>query len=605
MKKIKLFMFILALFISMPYVYAESIVESVSDINNVPVLSGRKTIYITDTKDFKININDTDNFKIINDNEIVIYNKPTKDTSYENPFSLTYNNAGYYINDAGDTVKINVIISATKIMLDTPNESYTDSADHYTIGEVHDKGFEAKMYARNKSNSNVNIDPYVGNHMYLSFKIINADGTELPASIANNLAVPWTIYDLDIRDKSAGAVGNGFTSANVYRESIQFNTGFNNKFYVLDKTVLDISENNTKYSATQNTGNDLGATGQKGYEYSTVVAYQTAKNTTFEWWGTGCGTFINTRANSYDYPEYPNPVKSVSKEYYNIGDTVNYTVTQKFPYTIAENKATKIELIDEFDNALDISNITYKVTDANSKDVTSNWKKNISGQKITLTYTGSDTTQVVGLYNFTFNNLKILEPDNTHKSVTENKIYYKIIPNKANVKITSINNNEENKETNIVNIKVPYSGLLLKKTVTISELNNPKAGDIVNYKFTISNLGDTKLTDVKLSDEMNGIVIDSGMKNTLESKETIEVYGHYVLLESDIKSGKVLKNTATVTGIDPSGTILSSTDTAVVEIIVNPQTGTTSRIILVIELLIIAFSFAILLFKRNFLVNSK
>ena len=252
---------------------------------------------------------------------------------------------------------------------------------------------------------------------------------------------------------------------------------------MLNDSVLKILSNNSKYAASEATGGE----GLKSVDYSTVLAYQTNTDAEAEWWGCECGTFIAAVSNQYPYPTLNNPIKSVDKKDYKVGDKVSYTINETFPYTDSHSKAKSIELSDSFDKALNISGLTYKVFDANNKDVTSDWEKEISGQTVTLKYIGEDTTTIYGNFTFKFNNLRVLNPDSSHEVKKENSVEYKIIPNKAKITIVGANDDTTTKETNTVKIRVgeitnPKTGI--KITMIIGIIMTIGVGSMLIYYFT-------------------------------------------------------------------------------------------------------------------------
>ncbi|APG65176.1 hypothetical protein LPB136_07375 [Tenacibaculum todarodis] len=85
-----------------------------------------------------------------------------------------------------------------------------------------------------------------------------------------------------------------------------------------------------------------------------------------------------------------------------------------------------------------------------------------------------------------------------------------------------------------------------------------QAGDTIDYNFTLTNTGNTTITDVSLNDPLLGGIISgpvSGDDNTDSILDLEEVWIYnatYTLLQSDIDAGMV-ENSATVTGEAPNG----------------------------------------------------
>lgn len=479
MKKIRLLIFILFMFMLIPSVYAENTVEEVDNILITPPLSGKKYVYINNMENYEITINDTSNFKVIERERsyIVIYNVPTSSKTYNNPYEVYWDKIGYYVNDEGKPVYLDAKLKVNKIMLKWANGISDSNYSYYNVAQVEKLGFI--FYAKGYTSNFEEYFADIGNHEIFTITLYNDDGTELSNDLANSLYLQWDMYDLDVGDRTITKnqwIYDVDGTTPEFVESIKFNSGFDSKFYILKDSVLKISDNNTKYSATEFTGNDSGYTDQKPWDYSSVIAYQTSATAEAEWWGNECGTAIVAISNQLPYPTYNNPTKAVDNKVYKTGDKVDYTIKELFPYTDSHSKAKSIELIDTFDKALDISKLTYQVFDSNNKDVTKEWEKSIEGQTVTLKYIGEDTSAVYGEFTFKFNDLKVLSPNSSHETIKEKNITYKIIPNKATIKIVGANDNTTTKDTNIVNIKVrennPQTGikvdLIIKLLIIIS-----------------------------------------------------------------------------------------------------------------------------------------
>ena len=623
-KKILLTLVLMLIFTT--NVYADNTVTRLDNIYSTTNVSGKNPVYITNLSNPIITINDSNNFKVIDINDptsdtrykgdkqkvIVLKTKPTADVTYTNPYSITFQNAGYYIDSKGQAIYLDIMITNTESFIKYAGEisTYYEMA---TVGpnylwiesfEINDAG------SRGSSNS---LHP--GRHDKISVQLLS-NGKALSSSVANSLSLQWLMSDIDVRDYTISS--NQYSSSATYRETLKFTTGFDSKFYVRTNSVLEISDNNTKYTATEATDNDNGQTGQKGHEYSTVVAYQTSNKSTIEWWGSNAGTEFFPL--NYSNPVAPAPTKAVDKKYKKVGENVTYTVSQFFPITISENAPKSIVLTDEFDKKLDISNIQYQVLNEEGTDVSTSWKKEVSGQKVTLTYNGSNIIEVGGNYKFKFSKIKVLEPDSTYETVTEENIIYRSIPNKATVTITPKTGSATPKQTNVVNVLVTGEGAIkLTKEVIEGPKKNPKVGDLIKYKLIIKNTGKTELTNLELTDNLNGFVFEDKYTSTKSNStnkvtinfdtsinsikslavgEEITVYGQYALTKNDIVNGKTINNSAIVTAKDPNGNPVQDIDDVNVEIIVNPQTGMNSKIILVIEIAIIMLTLSLFLVNK-------
>ncbi|WP_165958691.1 SpaA isopeptide-forming pilin-related protein [Macrococcoides bohemicum] len=110
-------------------------------------------------------------------------------------------------------------------------------------------------------------------------------------------------------------------------------------------------------------------------------------------------------------------------------------------------------------------------------------------------------------------------------------------------------------------------GINLDKATTTT--NVAKAGDVIDYQFTVTNTGDTTLTKVVITDPMfsSGVTL---AKTRLAPGEQTTGTAKHVVTQAEINSGKI-DNAAKVTGTPPSGTPPTSSDEVSV-----PAIGTAS-----------------------------
>jgi len=89
----------------------------------------------------------------------------------------------------------------------------------------------------------------------------------------------------------------------------------------------------------------------------------------------------------------------------------------------------------------------------------------------------------------------------------------------------------------------------LIKTVDASGLSEPvQVGDVLTYAFRVENTGNTTLTDLVLTDALDGIVLDAPTLATLAPGAFSTAWtGSYTLTQADLDRGAV-ENSATVTG---------------------------------------------------------
>ena len=91
-------------------------------------------------------------------------------------------------------------------------------------------------------------------------------------------------------------------------------------------------------------------------------------------------------------------------------------------------------------------------------------------------------------------------------------------------------------------------------------ITNP--GDTITYTFVIKNTGNVTLTNVTITDPLPGIVITGGPLTSLAAgaSNSTTFIGTYTITQADINAG-VVYNLATVSGTQPSGTVVTATST--------------------------------------------
>ena len=138
---------------------------------------------------------------------------------------------------------------------------------------------------------------------------------------------------------------------------------------------------------------------------------------------------------------------------------------------------------------------------------------------------------------------------------------------------------DETNDTATVTTTVIDPKIALVKQAT--ETKFTKTGDLINYKFTVVNLGDAVLSDVKITDALlaDSATYTSGDTNgngKLDVGESWVYSGYHVVTSAEEDSGFV-SNTAIVTAIDPleeqikdiSGITVSDDEPTIVKKIVN------------------------------------
>ena len=102
-----------------------------------------------------------------------------------------------------------------------------------------------------------------------------------------------------------------------------------------------------------------------------------------------------------------------------------------------------------------------------------------------------------------------------------------------------------------------------------------RAGDIVNFSVKLTNSGNVTLTSVSATDSLPGLSTltygawPSGVAGTLKPGESVTATATYPLKQSDVDAGSV-SNTATGTGLPPTGAAVTSTSPATVPVTAGP-----------------------------------
>ena len=310
MKKFVFFVFLFI--ILLPSVVFGEVIK-IDDFNSIPVASDRTVIYFKKiglgSDSIKVKTNSALNFyqfynKADGDNvkkdEIVIYYKGDMKSNVDasNVATITLKDAAYYIDSNNNTVSLDIIVNFQQVKLN----AFTDvgngeckSDNKFAIAQISENNLQLYIWQLYNS-KNLLLLQNIGS---LSKCQANAEYTisiEFSGNLPQNIQFPWKIRDLDQPDtRGVGLEGVG----GEYAESIQFNSGFSNAFYVKNNTYLEKSANFNKfynnkkeygrqeYENAKNrpvgTGDDTK--GEVSMDYSTVSTFQYQHKATVVWRG--------------------------------------------------------------------------------------------------------------------------------------------------------------------------------------------------------------------------------------------------------------------------------------------------------------------------------
>jgi uncharacterized repeat protein (TIGR01451 family) len=238
-----------------------------------------------------------------------------------------------------------------------------------------------------------------------------------------------------------------------------------------------------------------------------------------------------------------------------ITDISGTTTTDDTPTTTAISQASSIALIKTADiSALsspplvdDIISYTFEITNTGNTTLTSVdvtdvlLGTNVVGGPIATLIPGAvDNTTISGTYALTQNDINAGVVENT---ATVDAIDSILMP----VTDTSGATNTDDIPTTTPLTQTPRIALI--KEANTSQISNPvQVGDVISYTFTITNLGNTSLTDVVISEQLAGAVVLGGPILNLDPQEiNTSLTATYQITQQDIDAGRV-ENRAKVTG---------------------------------------------------------
>uniref|UniRef100_UPI003A93DC9D DUF7507 domain-containing protein n=1 Tax=Joostella sp. TaxID=2231138 RepID=UPI003A93DC9D len=120
--------------------------------------------------------------------------------------------------------------------------------------------------------------------------------------------------------------------------------------------------------------------------------------------------------------------------------------------------------------------------------------------------------------------------------------------------VTAVSNNSNGTGPTVVEITKDAEIQLIKTSVVVDKNGSgvDDVGDVIEYTFTVTNVGNVTITIISISDATLGITNLGLSPSTLAPGEIGVATAEYTIKQSDIDAGQVV-NTATATGEDPDG----------------------------------------------------
>lgn len=146
-------------------------------------------------------------------------------------------------------------------------------------------------------------------------------------------------------------------------------------------------------------------------------------------------------------------------------------------------------------------------------------------------------------------------------TLTAEDIIAKEVTNTATGKGTDPNGTEVTSDAS-AKVKIKYDPeLKIEKTADTLDYTGAKAGDVITYTLSLTNVGNVDLTDVELVDLKEGVTVKEyswpTQEGFLAAGETVTASAEYVLTQDDIDV-TVLENEASGKGKAPDGTWVSA-----------------------------------------------
>ena len=245
-------------------------------------------------------------------------------------------------------------------------------------------------------------DPfYVGVKTTWTYSFVYSDTS---GAVPSNMKWKCDFFDLDYGDRGCNPnIGSDeiFNYSRPYRESITFNSGFENTKYVVRNTYLR-NEGNCYFGSREDKNNS---------QYSGVSAWMTASNGSVTWTGSLCGTNLNASGIGAGYsPHIPapapsSPIKSVSSVWAPLTQAPPiFDIVQNIPLTDSTAHYGSISIEDVLDPIFDAtvapSVRVYRASASSSsyQDDTANWNISFNASQRKVTASHKSPSSASGTY---------------------------------------------------------------------------------------------------------------------------------------------------------------------------------------------------------------
>lgn len=190
------------------------------------------------------------------------------------------------------------------------------------------------------------------------------------------------------------------------------------------------------------------------------------------------------------------------------------------------------------------------------------------GDSVTYTYiianNTSDNLTGLELTDDKIGEITILKELPAGESITATASYTVSLADYSNnatelVNIATLTSNENMTATASASVTLNKYQASLQVTKT-ADKHVATYGDKITYTYIVTNNSTVTITDISLDDDKLGnipLLSDNSTVTSLEPGKNITAVATYEVVFADLKTGAI-KNTATVTGIDPSGNAITA-----------------------------------------------